>query len=788
MDQLNDISTEEMTPEMGDMLPDEIRQMLEIAKEKKAQQIDALGESIAKKRDDAINWRKQSGIEEEWIEDEEAYQGVDDANRGEAKAYKPDSPQGSALFPRRDPSRSTVFLNITRPYVDAASARVGDMMLPTDDRNWAIKPTPIPELASQKDSPEGVNNAMGQPIQNTDTGKQLTVGDMVAEAMAKANKSAEAAQTQIDDWLVESQWHAEVRKMIENCSRIGSGVLKGPTPVKRKYKAAVQENGQMALVMKMKIAPESKSIDPWNLYPAPDCGDNIHNGSYILERDDINARQLRDLKGTPGYIDSQIEKVLDEGPDKKYANDISARPGLKSSQLNDDRYRIWYYYGILDREDLEAMGVDLEDTTLDGVPAIVTMVNDSPIKAVLNPLDSGEYPYDLMPWQRRTNMPWGMGVARQMRTPQRMLNAATRNLMDNAGISAGPQIVIWKNKLVPADGQWSLSPRKIWYAKEDADIKGVSDAFASFAIDSRQAELSNIIQFALKMAEDVTGLPQLLQGMQGQAPDTVGGMQMLQNNASTVLRRIARTFDDYVTEPHIRRYYDWLMMYGEDEACKGDFVIDARGSTALVERDLQNQAIMGMGPMTKDPAFKLSPSKWIKEALKSQRLDPKRFEMDEEEMQQLAQQPPPEAPQVAAAKIRAETDLKKTQMVVGQKDKEAQIDNQTDQLRIKRDIDRDTVYVQAEQQRTVAEQQGQMAELALRRELAMMEYANKNQMQLNEVKAQLAETTMKLQTQKELAGASIGADLHKHKNPTPQVASPAIEPPGRAPDGEAFQR
>lgn len=777
MDQL----TADMPEMAGEMLPEEIRQMIELQKQKRVDRIESLGAAIAKKRDAAVKFRMSSGIEEDWSEDEESYQGIDDANRSEARAYKPSSPEGSAQFPRPDKTRSTVFLNITRPYTDAAAARVGDMLLPTDDRNWSIKPSPIPELASQKDSPEGVNNAMGQPVMNTATGQQTTVGDMVKDVLVRANKQAERAQEQIDDWLVECQWHAESRKMIETCARLGTGVLKGPVPVKRKYRSAVQENGQMALKMEMKIAPQSKSVDPRNMFPAPDCGENIHDGSYLFERDDINVRQLKDLKGTPGYLDEQIDKVIDEGPDQKYKNQLGSNKAVE-----DERFDIWYYYGILDAEDLDAMGVDKEGSSLEGLPAVVTMVNDTPIKAALNPLDTGDYPYDFMPWQRRTGMPWGMGIPRQMRTPQRMLNAATRNMMDNAGISAGPQIVIWKNKIYPADGTWEITPRKLWYAKEDADIKGVADAFASFAIDSRQVELNNIIQFALKMAEDCTGLPQIMQGMQGSAPDTVGGMQMLQNNASTVLRRIARLFDDNITEPHIRRYYDWLLVYGEDEECKGDFVIDARGSTALVERDLQNQAIMGLGPMTKDPSFGLSPAKWIKEALKSQRLDPQRFEMDEEEKQAMAKQPPPEAPQVTAAKVRAETDLKKTQMAIGADQQIAQMENQTDQMRIKRDTDRDTVYVQAEQMRTQATQQEQMAELALRRELAMMDYANKHQMTLESVKAKLAETAMKLNVQKELAGATIRADIHKHH--TPQVATPAVEPPGRAPDGQAFQR
>ena len=758
-----------MAPEMGDMLPEEIEQLEELKRQARIDRIEALATSIAKKRDDAVKHRQQSGIEDEWTEDEEAYQGIDDANRGESKTYKPDSPNGSSLFPKRDPSRSTVFMNITRPYVDAASARVGDMLLPTDDRNWGIKATPVPKLDAQKDSTEGVNNALGEPVMNAGTGQQTTVGDMAKDAIAQASKSAEKAQTQIDDWLTECMWHAEVRKMIEYSSKLGTGILKGPVPVKRKYRKVKKDSatGGSALVMEIFIAPETKCISPWNLYPAPDCGENIHHGSHIFERDDINARQLKDLKDVPGYLADQIDKVLEEGPNKKYGEMLGRSPSQMKAALENDRYDIWYYYGMLDREDLDAMGVDAENTKLEGVPAIVTMVNDTPIKATLNPLDSGDFPYDVMPWQRRSGHWAGVGVARQIRTPQKMLNAATRNLMDNAGLSGAPQVVVWKNKIVPADGVWSLTRGKLWFAKEDADIKGVADAFASFVIPSMQAELSNIIQFSLKIAEDVTGLPMIMQGQQGTAPDTVGGMQIVNNNASTVLRRIARTFDDYITEPHIRRYYEWLMMYGEDEEAKGDFVIDARGSTALVERDLQNQAIMGMANIVMNPAFGLSPEKWIKEALKAQRLDPKRFEMDDEEKQAMAQQQPPEAPQVTIAKIRAESDKYRTDKTVA-----------ASLQKTKMDTDRDTIYVQAQMQRGQAEAMSRREELQIKREIAYLELQINKGINVDDNKTKLAETAMKLRTQRDLAMMNAHAA---------QVASPPTEPPGRAPTGQAYQ-
>ena len=761
---------------MAGMLPDEIQQYMDLQKQKRFDRIEALGRAVAKKRDDAIKGRSGSGIEEEWAEAEDQYQGVDDANRSESKAYKPLSSNGSAIIPRRDPSRSSVFMNITRPYTDSAVAKVTDMMLPNDDPNWSIKPTPIPQLEElAKLQPQVSPQAPGSPPGATPPGSMPGAPNPLAQAveqavqvMAQAKQQAERASTQIEDWLVECQYHSEVRKSFEDCGRLGTGILKGPVPVKMRRNRVQQTEQGVGMVIEMEIAPCTKRIDPWNLFPDPACGEDIHNGQYIVERDYITARQLRDLKGVPGYTVEAIDKVLEEGPGKQ---NTDGRSPHEVQTLDNDKFEIFYFHGYIDREDMEAMCCDMDGKTADAVPAIVTLINDTPIKASLNPLDSGEFPYDLMPWQRRAGSPFGIGIPMQIRAAQRIINGATRNMMDNAGLSGGPQLVIRRNVIEPADKTWSITPRKIWFAREDADVRTVADALTTINIPSMQGDLMAIIQFALKMAEDVTGLPMIMQGQMGKAPDTVGGMNILQNNASTVLRRIARTFDDCVTEPHIRRYYEWLMMYGPDEA-KGDFTIDARGSSALVERSLADQAILQLGALVANPAFGIDPEKWIKEALAAQRIDPSKILMDDEKKAAMAQQPPPVAPQVEAAKIRAEADMQKTQMSL-------QAETQVDMARIKRDVDRDTIYVQAETQRTAAEHDARMAEMGMRRELAMLEYANKQKITLDQLKTDLARDAMKLRVQRELAAAD---------REVTQVATPAVEPVGRAPAGQAFQR
>ena len=570
---------------------------------------------------------------------------------------------------------------------------------------------------------------------------------MKADAARKADK----AQTRVDDWLAEAQYHAEMRKVIDDCAKLGSGVMKGPVPVNRKSTQWQKgTDGVHSIIIKEEIKPSSFRVDPWNIFPDPACGESIHNGSFVWERDYLTEKKLEELKGLPNYITFQIDKCIEEGA--KEAED-SGRGGL-SSQVKKDQFVIWYYHGVISKDELVAAGCDCSKETRNSIPAMITMVNDRVIRASMNPLDSGEFPYDIIPWKRRTGMPWGMGVARQIRTPQRIVVAATRNMMDNAGLAAGPQIVI-RRGIEPENNVWEIKPRKMWVENEDSD--GQSGApFLAVVIPMLQAELMAIIQLGMKLAEDVTGLPMLMQGQQGSAPETVGGMQILNNNANSVLRRVARLFDSCITEPHIRRYYAFLMEYSEDDDEKGDFQIIARGSSALVERDIQSQEIVNVIQMSLNPAFGIDPKRSIKEYLKSRRFDTAAFEYTEEEMKQMQenQQPAP-MPQVEVAKIRADVEMKKLA---------AELQKDSEENALDRDLEQRLAEIDAQ--------------------LASVKLSSEEKRDLERQKVLLASVTLKLQTQKDLSLSGHVADLHKYHNP--QVITPAAEPVQRAPNGQAF--
>ncbi len=548
------------------------------------------------------------------------------------------------------------------------------------------------------------------------------------------------------------------------------------------------------MVMNEKIVPKSRRINVWNLWPDPACGEDIHRGKYLFEDDEINSRLLGELKKDPSYISSAIDKVLEEGPkDPISGSSKRKRDWTKNTK---ELFQIWYYHGYLSGNDLEDCGyqfeqpeaelglmnaempdmspkkaeqqsgyVDIEgeaedateapqeDTTvMDGnqqYPVLAVMVNDTIIKATLSPFDSGRFPYQVMRWQYRPGHWTGIGVGRQMRTSQDGVNAGARMMHDNAGVSGAPILIIDRKRIIPADNTWTVGPHKIYYTTDDYDGGNIRDAFTWIITPSMQVEMMNIIQFWMKAAEEETGLPMLLQGQQGNATETKGGMQILNNNGSSLLRRVTNIYDDDVTKHHIGGYYEWLLLHGEDDSMKGDFTIDARGSSVLIERDSHSQLLMQMLGVALNPAYGADPELVYKEFLLSQRFDAEKLLLSDEKKAEIAKRQPQPDPRIQVAQIKSE-DLKNvTQAKLVHEDQQGQIE---------------TALRQWEKNLEVAIEQQKMS--------------GDQSINSDNLKVALAKESMKLKVAIQLAASNARAK---------DMPIPAIEPIGRASPGHSYQ-
>jgi len=335
--------------------------------------------------------------------------------------------------------------------------------------------------------------------------------------------------------------------------------------------------------------------------------------------------------------------------------------------------------------------------------------------------------------------------------------------MDNAGDSSGMNVVV--SGLEPYDGKWEVGGKRLWLADADTEIDDVRKCFAQFQIQNNQQPLQAIIEMALRFADLQTSTPAIFQGEAQEIPETLGATNIMVNSNNVALRAKVKRYDDCITRPHLRMYYDWNMQYNPDQEIKGDYDVDPRGVSVLYELDQQAQLLLQVFKLKADPDInrKTDWDKAIEQFYSSRRLnilkDDAKIKADEAAQAQTQQGPGNPALEVAQVRVQGEMEKAK---LVQQSDME--------ELKFKSE--------QAEQER---QHERAMKEMDLN--LKMMEYAEKHKIEIDKLKAQLALGSAGMNLQRELSDKRSTVT----EVATPQVAIPPTEPVGRAKNGNAYQ-
>lgn len=676
------------------------------AQEAEQQQLEALLSGLGGKlmglAQDQVGKRQM--IEQRWLEDMRQYHGEYTADEKSRMTRN-----GS----------SQVYVNITRNKTRAGQSRLADMLLPNDDRNWGIKPTPIPESSTleQQQSPEDQREAM--------------------------EDAAKGMQRALEDDFTEGRYNSKMRDIIGDVATLGTGIVKGPIVVNRQRRAWRQDeqSGHRVLELVDEFRASLERLDPWDFFPDMSAS-SMEEAEFVFERQLLNKKQLRELANLPGVIESQLRKVLEldsEGHkiSQDYRDQIRAITGVDAVSTK-GRWELWEYWGPLDKDELRAAGVEgVEDDPLSEYNGCVLFVGEHVIKASLNPLDSGELPYSVSSWEEDNSAIFGFGIPYLMRDPQKVAASAWRMIMDNAGLTAGPQVVVNRKTVKPVDGDWKLSPRKVWEYTGEGPING---AFYAYNIESNQGALYSIFQAAQQLADTQTNLPIILQGegvSGGPGSQTATGMQMLMNNSNIVLRSAVKSFDDGITEPLVRRFYDWHMAYNENDKIKGDFNIVARGSSVLIARQEQQDKLLTLAQVAaSNPEFAKT-TEWqglYREIVRAMSVPAENVLKDEETVEQETKQQGEQMPPELQIQM-AEQQLKQQQFQFEQQ--KAQSD------------------AQLAQQKQQFDQQYKAAQLEQEREIKLTDLALKKELTLEQLKAKLGIDAAKIQTDREKTAASL---------------------------------
>jgi len=502
---------------------------------------------------------------------------------------------------------SEIFMMITEVKCRAAESWLRDILLDDGTPPWDLNPTPIPDLSpAQSKEVQGIfaervlkmveDYGKAPNASEIREIKEMVSQDYRFDVLQQAQIRADKMKLKIQDQFAQGGWGDAFNDFITDLVTFPCAFIKGPVVRRQRVLGwKVDATGRTVVEPTERLGPECERVDPFYIYPEPGIS-NINEG-YLFEYHPLSRMQLSDLIGVPGYDDDAIRKVLEIGNGMSWINlDVEL-------QKNEEERKFYSYmkpttefdalefWGKVSGKMLIEWGLTEEDVpdSAREYDANVWMVGNIVIKAVLNYDPLGEKPYCKTSFIKCPGAFWGKGIPEIIEDLQSVCNAAARALVNNMGISSGPQVEVNVERLPPNEDITQLAPWKIWQTINDP-VGSSAPAIRFTQPDSRASELVAVYDRFSRLADDHSGIPAYVYGdlnVQG-AGRTSSGLSMLMGAAGKGIRQVVMHIDTDVVKPIVMRQFVYNMRYDEDESIKGDVQVIAKGAINLAVKETVN--------------------------------------------------------------------------------------------------------------------------------------------------------------------------------------------------------
>ena len=515
--------------------------------------------------------------------------------------------EASKLQQIRGQGGSEIFMMITEVKCRAAESWLRDILLDNGSPPWDLQATPIPDLSPMQS--KEVQSMFAERVLKlvTEYGKAPNIEEMREikemvsqdyrfDVLQQAQLRADKMTIKIKDQFAQGGWGDAFNDFITDLVTYPCAFVKGPVVRRQRMLGwKTDATGRTVVEPIERLGPEYERVDPFYMYPEP--GVSTINDGYLFEYHPLSRMQLSDLIGVPGYDDDAIRKVLEIGNGLSWINeDVEL-------QKNEEERKYYSYmrpttefdalefWGKVSGKMLIEWGLTEEDVPDDAreYDANVWMVGNIVIKAVLNYDPLGEKPYAKTSFIKCPGAFWGKGIPEIIEDLQGVCNAATRALVNNMGISSGPQVEVNVERLPPNEDITQLAPWKIWQTINDP-VGSSAPAIRFTQPDSRATELVGVYEKFSRLADDHSGIPAYVYGdlnVQG-AGRTSSGLSMLMGAAGKGIRQVVMHIDTDVVKPIVMRQFVYNMRYDEDESIKGDVQVIAKGAINLAVKETVN--------------------------------------------------------------------------------------------------------------------------------------------------------------------------------------------------------
>lgn len=502
---------------------------------------------------------------------------------------------------------SEVYMMLTEIKCRAAESWLRDILMDQGTPPWDLQPTPIPDLAPPQMEElkaafaEQVVITMQQTGQAPTKSEMLELREVVSQQfrfklLQAAQNRVDRMKTKIEDQLVQGGFSDAFNEFITDLATFPCAFLKGPIVRRQRYlKWSTTPEGRTVVEPGDRIAPEFERVSPFDIYPEP--GISRINDGYLFERHELSRQALADLIGVPGYDEQAIRSALENGPGASWiqsAYDDAREDGERryyTERRPTDVYDALEFWGKVSGKMLREWGMTEEEVPDDAkeYDANVWMVGNLVIKAVMNYDPLGEKPYCKTSFIKTPGSFWGRSIPEIIEDLQNICNAAARALVNNMGISSGPQVEVNLERIPPNEDITQIHPWKIWQVLNDP-LGSSAPAIRFNQPEDNASSLMAVYEKFSRLADDHSGIPSYLYGdtdVQG-AGRTASGLSMLMGSAGKGIRQVVMHIDTDVVKPIIQRQFVYNMRYDDDESIKGDAQVVPRGAVNLAVKETTN--------------------------------------------------------------------------------------------------------------------------------------------------------------------------------------------------------
>lgn len=558
-------------------------------------QVDALGAKLLAEFAQAELDRRLT--EERWLKDLRQYKGQ----------YDPD------VLAKIGPNRSRAFVRKTRVKVKTIDSRVADLLFPAGgEKNWEIDTTPVPAVSKEQRlnvARQVLAQAQAQAQQAGQPVPQQVPREVVDQAVLElAKQAAKRMAKVIDDQLVEARYKQTALQVVHSGHLFGTGIMKGPLVERKVRTRFVQEGNNWVPRHETYVVPFVDFVPVWRFYPDMTATE-LDQCRYVYERHLMTKQDLVDLSNRKSFQKDRIVEYIRANPEGeiklRYFDNELRVIGERTSTQGAQRagsYEILERWGWLDGEKLKEAGVVVPENRLHETffSNVWLLPNGVIIKAVLQPINGVTWPYHLYSFDKDETSIFAEGIPSIMRDDQTMINAATRMMLDNAGITAGPQLEVNPALLASLDKVDEIFPWKVWLRNNTAPG---SPAVRAIEIPGNLSNLGGMADRFENNADEVTAIPRYMTGenVGSGAAGTASGMSMLMGAANIVIKDLITSYDEGITRPFLTGLYRWNMQFHKDGSIKGDFDVKARGTASLIAKEVRARQLNEFAQLTANP-------------------------------------------------------------------------------------------------------------------------------------------------------------------------------------------